>query len=678
MKASITRGAPKQLDSVLRRTFYCPSCSTLQLSDRNQTPRKRRRTERYASTLSTTAVNGSRPIPERYQPLHTALSEVKVKASAHVNLSRLQLALQGLESEKPVTRIALLGLNVQDIARRIARLLLADALEDEQAWEQQILRHKGTQGILIRYGQPHDSSLPQRTSIPVLQIPSPILQRLNVELLISSINAEETNGNHVPAEAFLAPAIGVPTAFDGRQVTVNQPVHGSLVVAQGFDELIMAVELISATSFNAKHDRDAVVLVANLPNSNTQSQSRVLVSDVARAEKGLSAIRTSTAQAPVYGQEWNASGLPQLSEWFRQGSASYETGPIATPIYNLISSLLTAATSSLQDAALTAAQETRLGSLDPAARLRVEAAVDDFSRSAHQELQSGLTSAWSSRNWRKLSWYKLFWRVDDVGLIISDLVTNTWLPKTERAAYEISGRLTQLSINPVMTEPQIPQTEHKTAFEPETAQPTILDPTPPILATATTSPANAIVFPQLSTPILKVSSPSDKLTVELTPPPLPVPIASFISTSRSAYLNTQITNLTSTAQQLVFRTFSISGLSAGLSALTYISTIAPTLYEAGTIFAVGTVFALYRLQTGWQQATRAMEKGLFEEGREVIRKVVQRMRKLVETRAAQVEAKDPVEEKMYEDARVAVQRATDALDKLKAQGQVRATTSSES
>jgi len=254
--------------------------------------------------LSTTAVNGSRPIPDRYQPLHAALSEVKVKASAHVNLSRLQLALQGLESEQPVTRIALLGLNAQNVARSIARLLLTDALEDEQAWEEEITKHQGAKGILIRHGQSQNSSLPQRTSIPVLQIPSTILERLNVELLISSINAEEINGNQVPAEAFLAPAIGVPTAFDGRQVTVNQPVHQSLVVAEGFDELLVAVELLAATSFNAKQDRDAVVLVVNLPGSNTISQSRVLVSDTARAVKGLKAIRTSTAQASVYGQEW--------------------------------------------------------------------------------------------------------------------------------------------------------------------------------------------------------------------------------------------------------------------------------------------------------------------------------------------------------------------------------------
>jgi len=154
-----------------------------------------------------------------------------------------------------------------------------------------------------------------------------------------------------------------------------------------------------------------------------------------------------------------------------------------------------------------------------------------------------------------------------------------------------------------MPELQIPETEHKTAFEPETAQATILDPTPPLLATATSSPANEIILPHPSEPVLTTSASSDITTVELRPPPLPVPITSSISTSRSTHLNNQINILTNTAQQLLFRTLSISGLSAGLSALTYASTIAPTLYEAGTIFAVGTVFALYRMQTGWQEAT---------------------------------------------------------------------------
>lgn len=652
----------RQLDVLFpRRPYTCQSCRIA------VPPRKRPRIERYAST-STTAINGTRPIPPQNRPLYEALTDVKSTASAYVNLSRLQLALQGLESIRPTTRIAILGLNVQDTARSIARLLLADALEDEHDWEKQILEQQGTQGILIRYGQPQSSNIPQRSTLPILQIPSSILERLNVELLVASINAENINGTGVPAEAFLAPAVGVPTAFDGRQVTVNQPVHETLLVANGFEELVKAIELFSATKFRSEEDKRAVVLAANLPGNNTASNGQVIVSDVARAVKGLKAIRESTSKAMTYEHEWVASGLPQLSEWLLQHSSSATSSQkLATPVSNLISSLLSATSTSL-DQSSAAAQTFVLPGIDTATHTKIETAIEDFSRAAHQELQSGLASAWSSRNWTKLSWYKLFWRVDDVGLIISDLVTNTWLPKTERAVYEISGRLTQIGIDPV-TETSEPQpTEHRTAFEPgpepETAQATILNPTPPLLATATTAPSNEIILPTPTQPVITTSSAGQPL-LNLQPTPRPTPITSTISTTRTTYLSNQITQLTTTAQQLVLRTLSISGLSGGLSALTYASTIAPTIYEAGTIFAVGTVFALYRMQTGWQLATRNLEKGLFEEGRSVVRSVVGRMRELVEMKRGEVSGGDVVEMRMIESARGAVERAKGALEELK-------------
>ncbi|KAK5081062.1 hypothetical protein LTR70_009324 [Exophiala xenobiotica] len=657
----------RPLDHLLRRKIFCPSCSTLRPSDPAQPSRKRPRLDRNASTLSTTAINGTRRVPQRNQPLYEALTEIKAKAPGHINLSRLQLALQGLESEHPVTRIALLGLNVQDVARQIARLLLVDALEDAQGWEEQILQQQAAQGILIRYGQPQNASFPQRTTLPILHIPSPLLERLNIELLISSVNAEHSNTTIVPAETFLAPAVGVPTAFDGRQVTVNQPVHSTLVVAQGFEELVTAIQLLSATGFQTEADKETVVLVANLPGSNSQSQDRVLLSDVRRAEKGLAAIRRSTSEASIYSQEWVASGMPQIAKWLSEHSTTEQSSQTASPVVRrLISALLGAAELSVERSTLALQQQVRPGGLDMAVRTQIESAVEGFSRAAHQELQSGLASAWSSRNWRKLFWYKLFWRVDDVGLIISDLVTNTWLPKTERAVYEISGRLTQIGISPVMAESEVPEVQQKTAFEPEPAKPTILDPAPPLLATATIAPSNELIAPPLE-PVIAAVSPGQQPNVEMRPPALPVPITTTISTSRSNYLSRQITILTTTAQQLVFRTLSISGLSAGLSALTYVSTIAPTLYEAGSIFAAGTVFALYRMQTGWQQATKTLEHGLFEEGREVVRRTVQRMRELVDIKAAEIVPGDPVEQQMLADAQGTVGKARQAFKELQEQ-----------
>ena len=653
------------VEALLKTKFVCPSCSIHRPSTIKELPRKRQKLERHASTLSTTAINGKRPIPARNQPLYEALTQVKTKASAYVNLSRLDLALQGLESENPVTRVAILGLNVQETARRIARLLLADALEDEQSWEKQILNHEGSHGILLRFGQPQNTNIPQRSTLPILQIPAPILGKLNVELLIAPINAERSNGTKVPAEAFLAPAVGVPTAFDGRKVTVNQPVHSTLIVASGFEELIKAVELLSATDFRAGQDKEAISLVVNLIGSQISKPGQVLVTDVDRGEKGLKALRQSVSQAITYEREWLGSGMLSISAWLSRETTCVEgqEGP-APVVQRLLQSLLSTASIEIGQSLRTATQKTRISTLDDLTKTRILDAIDSFSRAAHQELQSGLASAWSSRNWRKLSWYKLFWRVDDVGLIVSDLVTNTWLPKTERAAYEISGRLTQIGIDPIMPESEVPAMEHETAFETETAQATILNPTPPLLATATTAPSNQIVLPNPTQAVIQTATPNNQVTIEMRPQIMPVPITAAISSARADYLKQQITTLTTSAQQLVFRTLSISGMSAGLSAVTYFSQMAPTLYEAGSIFAVGTVFALYRMQSGWQYTTKLLESGMLEEGRSVVRTVVQRMCGLVETRVGQMSTGDPVEKAMLEESKQVIDRAKKEFEEL--------------
>lgn len=64
-------------------------------------------TWRNASSLSSsTAINASKTIPTRYKELHDDLQAVKKNAAAFVDLSRLELALQGLETENFTTRIA--------------------------------------------------------------------------------------------------------------------------------------------------------------------------------------------------------------------------------------------------------------------------------------------------------------------------------------------------------------------------------------------------------------------------------------------------------------------------------------------------------------------------------------------------------------------------------------------
>jgi len=65
--------------------------------------------------------------------------------------------------------VAVLGLNNQKSARSVARLLLADALSDEGAWERQLEEFAvdDRRGIILRY--PY-SSLNERKFIDTAQI----------------------------------------------------------------------------------------------------------------------------------------------------------------------------------------------------------------------------------------------------------------------------------------------------------------------------------------------------------------------------------------------------------------------------------------------------------------------------------------------------------------------------
>lgn len=111
---------------------------------------------KHATNLaSRTAINPPSNVPAANQQLYASLDRLKDIASDYVNQSRLQLALRGLETSRPTVRIGLLGLGRGgDVAaRKLARVLLADALGDESQWEK-MLKQPSQDGkpLLLRYG----------------------------------------------------------------------------------------------------------------------------------------------------------------------------------------------------------------------------------------------------------------------------------------------------------------------------------------------------------------------------------------------------------------------------------------------------------------------------------------------------------------------------------------------
>lgn len=628
---------------LLDRAATCPTCSAKRAVPQVLAPSRRR----AASTLSSnTAVNASRSVPDKYKPLYAALSDVRRHASGHLNISRLQLALQGLESTSPKIRIAVLGLNVQDTAKRIVRLLLADPLEAPEQWEKELVGHKSRyeNGVIIRFGQPVNSNIASsNSSISTLDIPAPLLEKNNMEILISAVSGPSTGRAHTtPIETFLAPVVGTPTASSGRQTMISQPVHSALVVVKGLEELLQVAELLASTEFISQDDK-TLIRVA-LQQTGLTEKGQVMAVDVGKAERGLDAIRQTLSEATTYEHRWVESGMPQLSQWL---ALSSQVGtPVAAQISALVSSILQHASASL---GAQAERDANAQNIDLSVLTNLGITIDEFSRNAHQELQSGLASAWSSRNWRKLAWYKLFWRVDDVGLIVTDLISNAWLPRTERAVYELSGRLAQSGISPMDMIAPAPRLEAQRLESSPATQPL------PVLQ------AQAVADGVPTEPI--IANESGEVRVSIQSAPQLTPLSSSISATRSSHISRAIDSLSSQAQQLVLRTLSISGLSAGLSGLTYLSLTPGSLYEAGTIVAAGTAFALWRMQGGWQRATKQLENELYDEGRSTIKHIVGRMRHLVDDKSRP--RIDQAEEQRWRSAWDSVERAKAELEKLK-------------
>lgn len=158
--APLSRLAPKKpLD-----LFFCPACSIWRLSYPTQPapakplriPELRRlspRPRRKASSLaSSTAINAPVEVLPKHKEVYNALERLKTDAGSYVNLSRLQLALRGLEGHDAVVRIAVLSLGEQKAARKLVRLLLADPLGEKEKWEQ-LLEESGVEderGLLVR------------------------------------------------------------------------------------------------------------------------------------------------------------------------------------------------------------------------------------------------------------------------------------------------------------------------------------------------------------------------------------------------------------------------------------------------------------------------------------------------------------------------------------------------
>ncbi|KAJ5958401.1 uncharacterized protein N7479_005551 [Penicillium vulpinum] len=588
LRSALAKSLSRPLDS--SAVFYCPSCAIWRrtLSTRANTSRSieantSRRIARPQNTITasdsrtftTSSIITAKSVPPRFKELHAALEGVKDAALEQVNLSRLQFALRGLESETPLVRVAdlppqrtygtdffsiwtpVLGLNDAISARKLVRLLLADPLLPREGWEDILDSYDAdsSRGLLIRYGE-ISQSIPNDL-LPTISVPSPILRKGNLEILVSTLGSEPDNhAATFHADTFLVPTVTIQTSHSGRHNFVRYPVHRTLVCGRGVDGLLSYSTMIGRSDLKneASSVRGAIELaVADQKSTN----ERLSLVDIDRASTALDKFRESVHNASDYERGWNGSGVQPLIDWFATFSEASSGNALNPALVPLVESLIDTADASVIARDAKALNDQTAGVTPEETRSTLDRAVTSWAERAHSELRSSLDAGLASPRWRGLAWWKLFWRVDDVSMITSEILERKFLRRAEKEVIWTVGKYQQAGL-----------LEEASSSSPDPAKDSAMPPWP-------------TQIPDLRTKLLTATVPS----------------------------------LQALAQSLVLFSVSTTTLTSALSALTYVAIPSAGVYESCTLGAVGLIYSMRRQQKRWDAARTFWEEEVREEGR---------------------------------------------------------------
>uniref|UniRef100_L2G650 Mmc1 C-terminal domain-containing protein n=1 Tax=Colletotrichum fructicola (strain Nara gc5) TaxID=1213859 RepID=L2G650_COLFN len=480
--------------------------------------------------------------PNARSELIDILLELQKHAVNHVNLSRLQLALQGLRQEPGHENV------------RVAILALADGAGEPGKTARELLRP-----LVVRVGEAKGDegkgttlTISKTNLLHELDVSSPALNGCGVELLLMEVNplsAGAAAAGQAAAVMDVEQAVLVPTvdiqSSSGRYTPVTTPVHKAIVVSEG----IMGAATVAALPLAAY--RDSVLAAVNLPKYPVEEGEQLAFQpiDVSVGSKGLDRIRENIGNAMEYERAWYKSNVPAIVEWLKAGQQ--------------------------------------------------------------------LDLAFAGTRWRKLGWWKLFWRVDDVGVLTSDMLNQRFLPGAERELVFLAGRIAESGVVPALEAPTYTQPTSELQPQPETKT------------------------------ITKITSRTPKWPTH-------------ISFTRRYLHEETVPALQALAQKLVLQASSTSALTGALAGLLYVSQYAGSIYEAGAVAALGIMWSLRNLQKKWETARTYWEGEVREEGRKAVRAVEQSVVESLDTpRDTPIEGEEELRK-----AKELVEKAEDALKRL--------------
>ncbi|KAI5200743.1 hypothetical protein E4T39_05620 [Aureobasidium subglaciale] len=620
---------------------------------------------RHATNLaSRTAINPPSNIPVENQQLHASLNRLKDIASDYVNQSRLQLALRGLETSRPTVRIGLLGLG-QDggvAARKLARVLLADALDDEGQWEKMLkLPSQDGKPLLLRYGA-EDDILPTNPLVNELNIPSRVLEKNNLELLITTLNT--SSGPNITAdpsglaESILVPPLQTPVASSGRAGFVRYPVHKAIVVGEGiqgcmdFGRLSSALEATTLGVTGAQQGLIHVALSVPRDSPRTQTNDTGLISpvDIDQAAVALDLFRQDVANSALFNTKWQASNIQAIIKFLVSDPMDPVTGEavgLRPTVQSHIRSTLDSATAAIAASEKAASKAVVSNSMPDSVRQEMTHAIANWAQHAHTDLQVSIANAIDSRSWRRISWSRLLWRVDDVGVAAQEVLRSHWLLDAESTLAFLAGRIEQAgffksnvgaaNFNPdyamhpsdrkVDKAGQVISGER--AFLATPATPTSAPSTKPKTGLMSKLFADKVREPTAAE-LLGIDVQAQKVREEGGIDIFhsrPWPLA--IHFTRQKLLHTLVPSLQARAQALLAQSLTTIGATSALGIWLYIATSGTMMAESGAIAALGLVWTLRRLQKKWEGERETWEAEVREHGRVVLGEVEDVLRRVV-------------------------------------------------
>lgn len=590
------------------------------------------------SLASTTAINAPTTVPHELRELHQKLQLLQDKASSYVDLSRLQLALRSLESAEPVIRVAFLGLGSNGVkaACKLVRVLLADELGDEAAWEKSLLLEADGRSVLIRYGEEQDGSGVQnsgKTLVQELRIPSMRLKRWNVEIMVTGLNASgwspslEAERTKELEESILVPPITIPNA--GRVGFVRYPVHKALIIAEGVSGAVefgrLPQDLVDGKLV------DAALSLSKRPETGGEAVRREFnkpnMIDIDLADHALALFRSSNANGAIYSEQWQESRMGSISSWLAAASNDTTASSTLNPAMDsMLASILSRA-----ERAITAAQSAAEASsasltVPDAKRTALRSSVANWSEEAHRDLQMNLSAALFSPTWRRTTWWRLFWRIDEVSLSASDILRRGWLVEAEQNLAFVSGRLIEAGVASVekLKGEELGQEAAATGLLDNMMREEVNEYKAMKASNIQSGKLGTVAELMQLPPMLARVEEQSGLNA-LFDPPWP----QTIHLARQQMLHQLVPSLHRKAQTLMLASLSTIGGSSALAAWLWAASGGTALYEAGAIAALGLVWALRRLQKKWTTERVAFTDVAREDGRGVLKEVEGRLKGLV-------------------------------------------------